>query len=167
MITGLDPYFVNAYSFAAFTVGAEQKRPKRAAELIERGINANQNDWYLPFIAGINQFLFAGNESAAAKYFRMAAKYPDSPVWLSRQAEILELKIPSRIKEINVWSNVYSTDPDSRVKEMARQKLIELWGQVIASRPPPKIKARAVAALKDLGVDIDFYLSQFKPKPTH
>ncbi len=167
LITGLDPHFVNAYSFAAFTVGAEQKRPVRADELIQRGINANQEDWYLPFLAGINQFLYAGNEVAAAKYFRLAAKYPNSPSWLNRQAEILELKIPSHIKEINAWSNVYSSASDVRVKEMARQKLIELWGKVIATHPPPKIKDRAVSALKELGVDVEMYLKHFKPQTAH
>lgn len=163
LITGLDPYFTNAYSFVAFTVGAEQKRPQRASELIERGILYNQENWYLPFIAGINQYLYASDEITAAKYFRMAAKYPNSPSWLSSQAKILELKIPSRIKEINVWSNVYASDDDVRIKEIARLKLIELWGQVIATHPPPHIRAKAVAALKDLGVDVDFYLKQFKP----
>lgn len=167
LITGLDPFFLNAYWFAAFTVGAEQRRPKRAAEIIERGIHYNQNNWYLPFMAGINQYLYANNEIGAAKYFRMASKYPDSPSWLLRQSEILEARIPSRIKEINIWSNVYSSDADSRVREMARQKLIDLWGQVVATHPPPNIREKAVASLRDLGVDIDFYLehirSQNKP----
>ncbi len=162
LITGLDPYLVKAYWFAAFIVGNEQRRPKKAAELIERGIRANQDNWYLPFIAGINQYLYAGNEIAAAKYYRQAAKYPDAPEWLYRQADILEARIPSRIKEINVWSNIYSTDTDTRVREMAHQKLIELWGRVIATHPPPKIRARAVDALKDLGVDVEFYLNQIK-----
>ncbi len=164
LVTGLDPYLVNAYWFAAFTVGAEQKRPQRAAELIERGIAANQDNWYLPFIAGINQYLYAKNELAAAKYYRQASRYPDAPPWLARQAEILEARIPSTVKEINTWTSIYSSDADERVREMARQKLIDLWGKIIATRPPKNIRDKAVAALKDLGVDVEFYLEHFQSK---
>ncbi|MCW5821238.1 MAG: hypothetical protein KIT34_00455 [Cyanobacteria bacterium TGS_CYA1] len=162
LITGLDPYLVKAYWFAAFTVGYEQRRPNKAAELIERGIRANQDNWYLPFIAGINQYLYAGNEVTAAKYYRQAAKYPEAPKWLSRQASILESKIPSKVKEINVWSNIYYSETEPRVREMAKQKLIGLWGQIIASHPPRNISNKAIAALKDLGVDIDFYINHMR-----
>jgi len=158
LIVSLDPYLINAYWFAAFTIGSEQKSPGRAAEIIDFGIRANQDNWYLPFIAGINQYLYAGNEVAAAKYYRMASKYPDAPKWLLRQSQILEAKIPSRIKEINIWSNIYSTNSDLRVRDMSRQKLIELWGQVIASHPPKEISDKAVSALNELGVNVDFYL---------
>lgn len=159
LITGLDPYLVNAYWFAAFTIGSECRSPNRAAEIIDRGVRANQDNWNLPFIAGINQYLYAGNEILAAKYYRMASRYPDAPQWLSRQADILESHIPSTIKEVSTWTNIYESGGE-RVKEMAKQKLIDLWGKVIASRPPKKIRDKAVAALKELGVDIEFMVSR-------
>ncbi|HEY9868395.1 MAG TPA: hypothetical protein V6D08_04465, partial [Candidatus Obscuribacterales bacterium] len=95
LITRLDPKFTQPYWFAAFAVGGDMKRPDMAARLIERGLNANQDNWYLPFIAGINQYLFAGNDVEAAKYYRRAARYPDAPAWLGRQADILEARVPS------------------------------------------------------------------------
>lgn len=162
LVTGLDPYMVNAYWFASFIIGSEMKQPQRAAELIDRGIRANQDNWYLPFIAGVNQYLYAHNEKLAAKYYRMASKYPGAPDWLSRQSAILEAEIPSTIKEINTWSNIFSSANDDRVRERARQKLIELWGNVIAAHPPQSIQNKAIAALKDLDVDVDFYLKRFK-----
>lgn len=164
LITGLDPNLVNAYWFAAFIVGYEQKNPGRAAELIDRGIRNNQDNWYLPFIAGINQYLYAGNETIAARYYRQAAKYPDAPLWLERQAAILEAGIPSTIKEIDIWSSIYSCNADSRVQEKARQKLIELWEGIISANPPKKIRDKAVSALMQLGVDVEFYLNQIKSK---
>lgn len=162
LVTGLDPYMVNAYWFAAFVIGSEMKQPQRAAELIERGVRANQDNWYLPFIAGVNQYLYAHNEKAAAKYYRMASKYPEAPDWLSRQSSILEAGIPSTIKEINTWTTVFASATDERVKEIARQRLIELWGKIIAAHPPQNIQNKAIAALKDLDVDVDFYLKHFK-----
>ncbi|MDX2105942.1 MAG: hypothetical protein SFY67_06020 [Candidatus Melainabacteria bacterium] len=162
LVTGLDPYMVNSYWFAAFIIGSEMKQPHRAAELIERGIRANQDNWYLPFIAGVNQYLYAHDEKAAAKYYRMASKYPGAPAWLARQSDILEAEIPSTIKEINTWTTIYESATDERVAERARQKLIELWGNVIAAHPPQGIQNKAISALKDLGVDVHFYLQRFK-----
>lgn len=152
LVTGLDPKFVGAYFFAAFLIGSEQKNPARAAEIIERGILANPDEWSLPFIAGINQYLFAHDEVKAAKYYRIASKYPSAPNWLERQANILEAKIPSKIKEINVWDTIYNAS-DGAVKDRARRKLAKLWVQVYRTSPSGEIKKRALTQLNHLGVD--------------
>lgn len=162
LIVELDPYFINAYWYAAFVIGSEQKNPQRAADIIDFGIKANQDNWYLPFIAGINQYLYAGNDLQAARYYRKASTYPDAPAWLKRQAQIFEAKIPSTIKEIHTWNNIYYSETDLRVKELARQKLIDLWGRIIVSRPPMNVRVKATAALEDLGVDVDLYVEHFK-----
>jgi len=152
LIVGLDPGFIKAYWFASFIVGSEQQQPERAAKFIDRGIQANPNNWFLPFIAGINQYLYAKNDVAAAKYYKMAAKFPDAPKWLGRQATILEARIPSIIKEINIWDSVYHSDADQLVKEKARTRLITLWSQVYKSATTETIRNKARSALKDLGV---------------
>lgn len=153
-ITGLDPYLIDAYWFAAFTIGAEQKAPSAAAEIIDRGLRANQDKWELPFIAGTNQYLYGNNEAAAAKYYRIAARYPSAPKWLAREADILESRIPSKIKEINTWTSIFSSGT-GKVKEMARMRLIDLWGQVMSTHPPKAIRDKAVKSLKELGVDLE------------
>ncbi len=89
LITELDPKLVQAYWFAAFVIGSDANQPQVAARIIDRGIQSNPNNWTLPFIAGINQYLYAHDDVAAAKYYKMAARFPDAPKWLSRQAEIL------------------------------------------------------------------------------
>lgn len=154
LVTGLDPNFVQPYWFAAFTVGSEMKRPDLAKKLIDRGIQANQNNWYLPYIAGINQYLFAHNEVEAAKYYRMAAKFPDAPKWLGRQAQILEAKIPSQIKVINTWDTIYRTSDDPLVKQRAREHLATSWMKVFKLSPSEEIRKRARTALSELGVEV-------------
>lgn len=154
LITGLDPHFMQAYWYAAFVIGGEQRNPKLAAELLERGLQANTDTWYMPFIAGINQYLYAKNELAAAKYYRMAAKYEGAPNWLERQAKILEAKIPSTIKEINIWTNVYESAEEPRVKEHARDRLVNLWVTTFKNSPTEAIRRRAREALLELGIDV-------------
>lgn len=154
LVTTLDPRFTQPYWFAAFTVGAEMKRPDLAQKLIERGIQANQNNWYLPFIAGINQYLFAHNEAAAANYYKLAAKFPDAPKWLGRQAEILKAKIPSLVKEVNTWDTIYRTSTDPLVKERAKERLAATWMRVFKVSPSEEIRKKARTALAELGVEV-------------
>lgn len=154
LVTSLDPRFTQPYWFAAFVVGAEMKRPDLAQKLIERGIQANQDNWYLPFIAGINQYLFAHNETAAANYYRLAAKFPDSPKWLGRQAEILQAKIPSLVKEVNTWDTIYRTSTDQLVKERAKERLAATWMRVFKVSPSEEIRKKARKALAELGVEV-------------
>src|SRR5215471_4692545 len=155
LITQLDPKFTQPYWFAAFAVGAEMNRPDLASRVIERGLAANQDSWYLPFIAGVNQYLFAHNDLEAAKYYRRAAKYPDAPAWLEGQAAILAARVPSIIKEANTWTNIYVSTKDELVKEHARQQLISLWTMVNKQAPSEKARLRARAELKLLGVDVE------------
>ena len=153
LITSLDPQFVQPYWFVAFAVGEEQGNPRKAAEILKKGVDANQNNWYLPFIAGFNQYMFAGDEISAAKYYRMASKYPGAPLWLGRQAKILEAKIPSLVKRINTWSDVYNSVDEPGLKEKAREELQRLWIEVYRRSPSNKIKKRAIDALKAIGVN--------------
>lgn len=154
LITELDPHFMQAYWYAAFVIGGEQKTPGLAAQLLDRGLQANTDTWYMPFIAGINQYLYAKNELAAAKYYRMAAKYEGAPAWLERQASILEAKIPSTIKEVNIWTNIYESAEEPRVQEHAKERLINLWVMTYKNSPTDEIKNRAKNALLGLGVDV-------------
>ncbi|MDQ5937970.1 MAG: hypothetical protein QG574_5333 [Cyanobacteriota bacterium erpe_2018_sw_21hr_WHONDRS-SW48-000092_B_bin.40] len=154
LITSLDPYFVQPYWFCAFTVGAEQKRPLRANEIIKRGIRANLDNWYLPYIAGINMYLYAHDEVAAAKYYADAAKLPAAPPWIARQAMILAAKIPSTIKEINTWDSIYRSEKSNLIHAKAKEKLIQLWSRVYSASPKGVIREKARKALSELGVNL-------------
>ncbi len=151
LLTKLDPHFIPAYYFAAIVLG-EQNQSSTAANLIDQGIAANPDNWYLPYIAGINQYLFAHDERRAAQYYLMASKFPAAPDWLERQAKILEANIPSTIKEINVWDSMYTSAPNQAVKERAFEKLVALWLKVYRTAPSKVIKERALNQLKALGV---------------
>jgi hypothetical protein len=150
LIITLDPQLVKTYYFAAFIIGKEQNRPNEAADFIERGMRANQDNWYLPFLAGVNQYLYAHDEDEASRYYRLASTYPHAPKWLAQQADILKAKIPSYIKEINIWDSLYRSAKDSESKEKARVKLYSLWQAVYKSAPTAKIQKRAFEQLNKL-----------------
>lgn len=154
LITKLDPHFIKPYWFAAFTLGGDFHRPWMAQRLIDRGLAKHQDNWYLPYIAGINQYLFAHRETEAARYYRMAAKFPDAPKWLGRQAEILQAKIPSLVKEVNTWDTIYRNSTDALVKERAKERLAATWMRVFKVSPSEEIRKRARKALAELGVEV-------------
>jgi hypothetical protein len=153
LIVGIDPSLVQAYYFAAFIIGSERRNPLRAAEIIESGIRANPDNWYLPFIAGINQYLYANNEIAAAKYYRMAARLPGAPKWMRRQADILSANIPSILKDLNTWDSIYKSAENEVIVMRARERLVSLWFRVYKTSPTEEVRKRALEHLRDLGVD--------------
>ncbi len=151
LVTALDPHFIQAYWFASFAVGSEQKRPDLASKIISRGLAVNQDNWYLPYIAGVNEFINAKDDKAAAKYYRMAAKFPGSPPWLGRQAQILDTDLPRLFKEIRTWHTVYASNPDGLVRNTARNKLIDLWRYVYRHTSDANSKKEVTRQLGELG----------------
>lgn len=154
LITDLDPGFVQAYWFAAFVIGGDQRNPTRAAELIDYGVKQNPDNWYLPFIAGINQLLYRNDATAAVKYYRIASNYPGAPSWLARQAEILKVEEPRLVKEANIWFNVFKSTDDRLVKTRSLERCVWLWVQVYKTAPNHAYRDRAREVLKELGVDV-------------
>lgn len=155
LITGLDPHFLQPYWFCAFSVGADQKRPDLADKIIRRGLETNPNNWYLPYIAGLNMYLFAHNEKQAAKYYRQAARFPEAPHWLAGQAAILESEIPSIVKEIRTWDGIYRSNEPWKVRARAKDQLIRLWLKLFNTANKKEIKERARQALIDLDYELN------------
>jgi hypothetical protein len=155
LITSLDPHFAQAYWFTAFSVGADQGRPDLADKILKRGIAANPDNWYIPYIAGLNQYLFAHNESEAAKYYFMAARFPEAPHWLGGQAKILALKIPSVIKEIRTWDYIYRSNEPPKVRQRAKEQLVKLWLIVFKNAGNKEIRDKARHALNDLDYELN------------
>lgn len=154
LITRLDPRFIEPYWFTAFAVGSEQKRPDLAAQVIDRGIAANPDNWRVPFIAGVNQYLFAHDDRRAAEYYKLAAAVPDAPAWLNRQAQILASNTPALIKRTLTWDNIYRSSTETRVKEAARKQLVEIWTRVYKLSPSMQARKRALAELERLGMPV-------------
>ncbi len=155
LITSLDPKFLQAYWFTAFSIGDEQRRPDLADQILQRGIKENPDNWSIPYIAGINAYLYWHDEAKAAKYYRMAARFPEAPRWLAGQAKILESGIPSIVKKIRTWDAIYRSNEPEKVRNRAKEQLIALWLAVFNSNAGKQIKERARQALIDLDYQVN------------
>lgn len=150
VITAFDPHFVQAYWFTAFTVGADQGRPDLAAQIIQRGIKANPGNWYLPYIAGINQFLYAHNDQEAAQYYQQAAALPGAPQYIAEQAQILKSGAPSLVSAARALESIYRNAKEPLVSERARRESILKWQQVANAAPNQEYRKAAREALTRL-----------------
>ena len=129
----------------------ENEELKTEAELLKE----NPDNWSIPYIAGINAYLYWHDEAKAAKYYRMAARFPEAPRWLAGQAKILESGIPSIVKKIRTWDAIYRSNEPEKVRNRAKEQLIALWLAVFNSNAGKQIKERARQALIDLDYQVN------------
>jgi len=103
----------------------------------------------------VNKILYAKDDIAAARYYRMAAKFPNAPKWLESQADIIETHSPRLIKEGYSWLNIYQSATEDRVREHAKEQSIRCWVQAFKSAPNKQYKDVSRKVLNSLEVDID------------
>lgn len=153
LITRLDPHFQQPYWFGCWVIGSTQKRPDLADKIMQRGIEFNPNSYYMPFLAGINQFLYAHNYQKAAAYYHQSAQLPGAPPYVARQALILASPIPEQEKRMRTLRQLYATAKDDNLKESARKELIGVLKDMYRSSPVATVKASVKGMLLELGVD--------------
>lgn len=82
VITTLDPQYAYAYYVGGNILGDLAQRPDLSNQLLEKGMNANPDIWYLPFLLGYNHYFLLGDPVRGAEYTMRAAALPDRPAYL-------------------------------------------------------------------------------------
>jgi tetratricopeptide (TPR) repeat protein len=122
MITTLDPRFVAVYEFAAVVLPTVDA--PAAAALLEKGIQANPDQWYLhQQLAYI--YWQRGDYLAAADAFRRGARMTTAR-WMEHMAERLELKGDDPNVARAMYTRMYEQAQDEQVKQWALKRLMEL-----------------------------------------
>jgi hypothetical protein len=153
LITSLDPYFEKAYWFGCWSIGYWQMRPDLAEKIIQRGMSYSPNDWFLPYIAGVNENIFAHDSKKAAAYYRRAAKLPGAPDFLNRQAEILESAVPELVKQWKSLAQLYESTNDKQLKESIKPQMASVLVAMYHEAPTQTIRDSALERLRNLGYD--------------
>jgi hypothetical protein len=154
LITELDPYFVKAYWFGCWAIGDWQQRPDLADKIMQRGMSYNPRDWFLPFIAGVNQNIFGHDYRKAAAYYRRAAKLPGAPDYLEHQAMILDSPIPEIVKQWQTLNRLYEQTTDDDLKQSVRSQLVGVLLRMYREAPTQTIRDSAAARLHNFGVEV-------------
>lgn len=144
IITRLDPRFVGVYLFLSNSVSYQVGQPKRAIQLMERGIAAlspeiDPKAYQVWRFKGLDQLLLLGDVSGSIKSHEMAAQWakgtPDDALAFVFQATANFLRedpnsVPIRIQ---AWSSVYYqavASNDQATQERAKQEILNLGGEM-------------------------------------
>jgi len=82
VITTLDPQYAYAYYVGGNILGDLANRPDLSNRLLEKGVKANPEVWYIPFLIGYNYYFLLGDPAKGAEYIMRAARLPDGPAYL-------------------------------------------------------------------------------------
>ncbi|MBH0180031.1 MAG: hypothetical protein HP491_19765 [Nitrospira sp.] len=82
VITTLDPHYAYAYYVGGNILGDLAQRPDLSNRLLEKGAEANQTVWYIPFLLGYNYYFFLADPAKGAEYTMRAAALPGRPAYL-------------------------------------------------------------------------------------
>ena len=125
--TTLDPNLLVAYRFGSmFLSDAPPRgagRPHLAVKLLERGIQANPNDWQLYQDLGNVYYFDAKDYAKAAAAFEEGSKNPNSMIWM----KVLAAKIAGQGQSLDtsyfLWQQVYDTTTDELIRKNAASHL--------------------------------------------
>ena len=122
MISTLDPRFTAVYEFAAVVLPVVDV--PAAVALLEKGIQANPDQWYLhQQLAYI--YWQRGDYLAAADAFRRGARMTTAR-WMEHMAKNMEAKGDDSQVARAMYSRMYEQAQDDQVKQWALKRLMEL-----------------------------------------
>ena len=128
--TTLDPNLLVAYRFGSiFLSDAAPRgagRPDLAAKLLERGIQANPEEWRLYQDMGNVYYFDAKDYPKAAAAFEEGSRNPKAPIWM----KVLAAKIAGEGRSLDtsyfLWRQVYETTTDEDIRKNAESHLRSL-----------------------------------------
>lgn len=129
-IITLDPKFVDAYVLSSYAL-SDNKEFDKAVNILERGINANPEDWFLSYQLGFVYYIYKKNRFAAARYLKQASDNPNAPLNIKPLAAMMY----ESIKNLNdydllieLWKQSYNKareSGDTSTMERSSKKIIE------------------------------------------
>ena len=152
LVTTLSPQFTRGYLFSAFAL-IDAGRPDVAYEILQKGFEANPEEWRFPAYLAFFVYTFGEKGEAknkvAADWYQKAAAIPGSPSYLPRLAGRLLAKTGEREKAILMWGQAYLAGD-----KYARKKAVEGIRTVLPEGREATLKA--LAPLSDTMPKDDF-----------
>jgi len=125
--TTLDPNLIVAYRFGA-TFLAERPprgagRPDQAIALLERGIQANPENWQLHGDLGFIYYFEVKDYAKSSEAFLEGSKIPGAMIWMKIMAAKIAAEGESLATSVFLWNEVYTTTTDPQIKKNAEKHL--------------------------------------------
>lgn len=128
--TDLDPQLTIAYYFGSFFLAQAPPEgagdPDAAADLVEKGIRNNPDEWRLYYHLGIIHYIERHDYAAAAQAFERGAQHPQAAPWL----KVMAAAMRERSGDVNtaryLWTQIYENSEDKNIKVNALKHLASL-----------------------------------------
>jgi hypothetical protein len=121
--TTLDPNLLVSYRFGSTFLSEPSPRgaghPELGIELLERGITANPEYWRFYEDLGFIYYFELKDYAKASAAFAEGSKNPDAQIWMKIMAAKIAAEGESLATSIFLWTEVYQTAKDPKVKENA------------------------------------------------
>ena len=154
LTTTLDPHFRVAYQFGALFLAESPPggpgRPDLAIKLLQRGLEAQPDDWQLYQAIGFVHYWSTQDYAAAADWFGRASRLPGAPTWMGPLAAVTLAEGGNRKASRLLWRQIqesaaddwFRAEADRRLKQLDAMDQIDLLQRVVATfseeqgRPP-------------------------------
>jgi hypothetical protein len=129
----LDPKLMPAYRFGAIFLSEARPigagRTDLAVELTKRGIAANPDEWRLWADLGFLYYWRLKDYQHASAAYLAASNYPKAPPWLKLMAARVADKGGSVETSRIIWTELFESTTNARMRDIAREKLRGLKAQ--------------------------------------
>jgi len=126
--TTLDPQILPAYRFGSIFVGEKPPggagRPDLAIDLLNRGIQANPDEWRLYQDLGNLYYFDLKDYPKASAAFEQGSENPKALIWMKVMAAKIAAEGESPETSYFLWQQVYETTKDPDIKKNAEEHLI-------------------------------------------
>jgi tetratricopeptide (TPR) repeat protein len=126
--TTLDPHLLVAYRFGSIFLSDKPPlgagRPELGVQLLERGIQANPDEWRLYQDLGNVYYFDMQDYAKASAAFEEGSKNPKAYIWMKVLAAKIAAEGESPETSYFLWQQVYDTATDPSIKQNAADHLI-------------------------------------------
>ncbi len=137
-VVELDPYFTDAYRFAALVLADDLDAMDEALALLEEGMQAMPDNWWLPFEAGFLEYTVRLDDKAAYQWFVRAAQVPGAPDIPKRFAAFVASRAGDLEVSFELWRFVAETTQSEQMRRKALQYMEELKAAIEGTGPVPE-----------------------------
>jgi tetratricopeptide (TPR) repeat protein len=130
VITELDPRYTDPYLIGAMIMAMEAKDVEMALRLLDKGIEANPDDWLMPFEAGFYCYDSLHDYPRAARYFERSARIPGAHPLVRRLHAEMFNKMGDKATSLRYWREIFVSATDDHIRSVAYRHAHDLKIQV-------------------------------------
>ncbi len=132
VITDLDPLFLETYHIGALIFSTQGRNLEMALKLLDKGIEKNPEEWFLPLDAGFycynsKQYL------RAARYFELSIRCEPGSVAKRLYAAMFE-KDNNYEAALEQWTNIFYETEDESVRKIAEKHMFDMKVKIDVER---------------------------------